>query len=119
MVLRIMKYSELNFPALSDFGKIRNYMIIHNVIHFGYFGNRSSRHSKMLNMLVKWDEACFVEFGIVFRGIMYGNLVLPLLFARLMSTGSFKKSGLMRYCSQTADTLAGTVGQTYRQSYST
>lgn len=34
MVLHIMKYSELNFPALSDFGKIHNYMIIQNVIHF-------------------------------------------------------------------------------------
>ncbi len=66
MVLRIMKYSELNFPALSDFGKIHNYMIIHNVIHSGYLGNLSSLHSKMLNMLVKWDEACFVAFGIVF-----------------------------------------------------
>ncbi len=49
MVLRIMKYSELNFPALSDFGKIHNYMIIHNVIHFGDFGNLNSLHSKMLN----------------------------------------------------------------------
>lgn len=35
MVLRIMKYSELNFPALSGFAKIHNYMIIHNVIHYG------------------------------------------------------------------------------------
>lgn len=69
MVLRIMKYSELNFPALSDFGKIHNYMIIHNVIHFGYFGNLSSPHSEMLNMLAKWDEACFVAFVIVFRGL--------------------------------------------------
>lgn len=45
-----MKYSELNFPALSDFGKIHNYTIIHNVIHFGHFGSLSSPQSKMLNM---------------------------------------------------------------------
>lgn len=60
-----MKYSELNFPVLSDFGKIYNYMIIHSVIHFGYFGNLSFLQSKMLNMLVRWDKLGFVAFLIV------------------------------------------------------
>lgn len=92
MVLHIMKYSELNFPALSDSGKIHNYMITHNVIHLGYFGNLSSLHSKMLNMLVKWDKACFVGVWDCFKGLMYDNLVLTLFFTRWISSGSFKKS---------------------------
>lgn len=48
MVLHIMKYSKLNFPALSDFGKIHNYMIIHTLIHFGYFGIFRYLYSTML-----------------------------------------------------------------------
>lgn len=80
-----MKYSELNFPFLSDFGKIHNYMIIHNVIHFEHFGNLSSLQSKMLNVSVKWDEAGFVAFVTdCFWGIIYDNLVLP-LFSMLLS----------------------------------
>lgn len=51
MALHTMKYSQLNFPALPDFGKIHNYMIIHNVIHLGYFGKLSSFHNEMLNVL--------------------------------------------------------------------
>lgn len=48
-----MKYSQLNFPALPDFGKIHNYMIIHSVIHFGCFGKLSSFHNEMLNVLAR------------------------------------------------------------------
>lgn len=39
----IMKYSKPNLPALSDFGKIHNYMIIHDVILFRDFNSRASK----------------------------------------------------------------------------
>lgn len=51
MVLHTMKYSQLNFPALPDFGKIHNYMMIHYVIHLGDFGKLSSFPGKMLNLV--------------------------------------------------------------------
>lgn len=34
MPLHMLKYLELNFPVLSDFGKIRNDTIIRDIIHF-------------------------------------------------------------------------------------
>lgn len=46
MVLHMLKYLELNFPVLSDFGKIRNDAIIRSIIHF--WGLLGSEWSKMV-----------------------------------------------------------------------
>lgn len=89
MVLCIMKYSELNFPVLSVFGKIHNYTIIHNVIHFGYLEKRSLLHSKIFNMLVKWDDACFVAF---LKRILLDDSILPLLNFFFQNTDIFRVS---------------------------
>lgn len=62
MVLHTMKYSQLNFPALSDFGKIHNYMIIRSVIHLSYFGKLSSFHNEMLNVLAHEIKPVFWGF---------------------------------------------------------
>lgn len=51
MALHTMKYLQLNFPAIPDFRKIHNYMMIHNVIHLGYFSKLSSFPGLMLNLL--------------------------------------------------------------------
>lgn len=46
MALHMLKYLELNFPVLSDFGKIRNDAIIRSIIHF--WGLLGSELSKMV-----------------------------------------------------------------------
>ena len=86
-----MKYSELNFPALSDFEKKHNYMIIRSVIHFVYFGNLTSPHSQMLNMLARWDKAkkqTLCVYGIVLRGLCQSLLLFLMM---LIYAGSFTK----------------------------
>lgn len=62
MAPNTMKYSQLNFPALPDFGEIHNYMIIHNVIHLGYFGKPSLFHSETLNVLALEKNLVFWGF---------------------------------------------------------
>lgn len=89
MMLGAMHYEifRTQFSCSIRLWRIHNYMIIHNVIHFEHYGSLSSLQSKMLNMLVKWDEACFVAFVTdCICGIIYDNLVLP-LFSTLLSPG--------------------------------
>lgn len=94
MVLHMMKYSELNFPVRSDFGKIRNYTIIHNVIHFGVLW-------ESLNMLLIWDMTCFVGVRDCFEGFMHDNLIVPLFFRQILTllkaTHYYTTSTLLQY----------------------
>lgn len=62
MALHTMKYSQLNFPALPNFGKIHNYMIIHSVIYLGYFGKLSSFHNEKINVLAHEIKVVFWGF---------------------------------------------------------
>lgn len=58
MVLHMLKYLELNFPVLSDFGKIRNDAIIRSIIHF--WGLLGSEWSKMVEYVANLGSChCF------------------------------------------------------------
>lgn len=62
MALHTMKYLQLNFPALADFRKIHNYMMIHSVTHLGYFGKLSSFLGLMLNLLAHEGKCILKRF---------------------------------------------------------